>query len=75
LAQLIFVYNFIHSMLKGEKAEANPWGAATLEWTLEAPIPHGNFETVPTIYNGPHEYSNPKVKDRDWISQSEPISS
>jgi len=75
LAQLIFVYNFIHSMIKGEKAEANPWGAATLEWTLEAPIPHGNFETVPTIYNGPHEYSNPKVKDRDWISQSEPISS
>ena len=72
-SQLIFAYNFINSMINGEKAEANPWKANTLEWTLEGPIPHGNFATTPTVYNGPHEYSNPAVKDRDWIAQSEPM--
>lgn len=72
-SQLIFLYNFINSMINGEKAEANPWKANTLEWTIESPIPHGNFATTPTIYNGPHEYSNPAVKDRDWIAQSEPM--
>jgi len=72
-AQFIFLYNFLYSMKKGEKAEKNPWKAATLEWTVEAPIPHGNFAVTPTVYNSPHEYSNPKVKDKDWIAQSEPI--
>lgn len=72
-SQLIFAYNFINSIINGEKAEANPWKANTLEWTLEGPIPHGNFATTPTVYNGPHEYSNPAVKDRDWIAQSEPM--
>ncbi|MDP6575736.1 MAG: cbb3-type cytochrome c oxidase subunit I [Candidatus Peribacteraceae bacterium] len=72
-AQFIFVFNFIYSMAKGKKAEVNPWKAATLEWTVEAPIPHGNFAAVPTVYNGPHEYSHPGVSDRDWIAQSEPL--
>ena len=74
-AQCVFVVNFIYSLLKGKVAEKNPWKAATLEWTLDVPIPHGNFATVPTVYNGPHEYSHPDLKDRDWISQSEPLSS
>lgn len=71
--QLFFLYNFIDSLVRGEKAEKNPWQAATLEWTVDAPIPHGNYAVVPTVHNGPHEYSNPKVTDRDWIAQSEPI--
>ncbi|MBC8197255.1 MAG: cbb3-type cytochrome c oxidase subunit I [Candidatus Marinimicrobia bacterium] len=73
IGQLIFAINFVFSIIKGKKAEKNPWGASTLEWTVDYPIPHGNFESIPTVYNGPHEYSNPKVKNRDWISQSEKI--
>jgi len=73
IGQLIFAINFVFSIIKGKKAEKNPWGASTLEWTVDYPIPHGNFASIPTVYNGPHEYSNPKVKDRDWISQSEKI--
>jgi len=73
IGQLIFAINFVFSIIKGKKVEKNPWGASTLEWTVDYPIPHGNFESIPTVYNGPHEYSNPKVKDRDWISQSEKI--
>ena len=72
-AQGLFVLNFAYSLLKGEKAEQNPWKSATLEWTVDYPIPHGNFAVVPSVYNGPHEYSHPNVKERDWISQSEPM--
>lgn len=75
IAQVIFMINIIYSMFKGKKAEKNPWKAATLEWTVSQPIPHGNFLEIPQVYNGPHEYSNPKIKDRDWISQSEPMAS
>jgi cytochrome c oxidase subunit I len=74
IGQLIFAINFVYSIFKGRKSEKNPWGASTLEWTVDYPIPHGNFSSVPTVYNGPHEYSNPKIKGRDWISQSEKIS-
>ena len=32
-AQLVFLYNFIHSMFYGKKTEQNPWRSNTLEWT------------------------------------------
>ncbi len=41
--QLVFFYNFIRSLLRGEKAPKNPWNANTLEWTTESPPPHGNW--------------------------------
>ena len=69
--QFVFLYNFVWSMLSGVKSPANPWKVGTLEWTVPSPPPHHNFDTIPVVYNGPHEFSNPKVKDRDWISQSE----
>ena len=36
LFQLVFLWNFIHSMFYGKKAEQNPWRSNTLEWT--APV-------------------------------------
>ncbi len=71
--QILFLFNFFYSMFKGEKAGRNPWEAATLEWTVDYPVPHGNFSTPPVVKCGPHEYSNPKVKGKDWASQTEEI--
>ena len=74
--QIPFIINFVGSMWKGPKAEANPWELGTLEWTLPSPPPNYNFKEIPTVYRGPHEYSNPEVKEalgRDWISQSEEL--
>lgn len=71
--QLLFIFNFVWSMFKGKVAERNPWGASTLEWTLDAPLPHGNFAQTPTVYSRPHEYSHPSLTDTDWVPQSEPI--
>ena len=68
LAQLIFFVNFIWSLIAGKKADKNPWEANTLEWTAPSPPGHGNFETTPTVYRGPYEYSSPLVKE-DWLPQ------
>ncbi|MBI1976313.1 MAG: cbb3-type cytochrome c oxidase subunit I, partial [Candidatus Omnitrophica bacterium] len=72
LAQILFFINFFGSLFKGAKAEKNPWQANTLEWTLPSPPIHGNFETIPTVYHGPYEYSRPG-HDKDWLAQTEPL--
>lgn len=45
------------SMFKGEKASANPWGAATLEWTHTGRRPDKhNFHRTPLVTRGPYDY-------------------
>ena len=39
----------VHSLFRGQKAPANPWGAATLEWQCSSPPPHNNFDEPPTV--------------------------
>ena len=70
-AQVLFFVNFFKSMFWGAKASNNPWNVGTLEWTISSPPPHHNFDTIPVVVNGPHEYSHPKVTHKDWISQTE----
>ncbi|HEX8141876.1 MAG TPA: cbb3-type cytochrome c oxidase subunit I [Pyrinomonadaceae bacterium] len=71
-AQLIFLFNFIWSMFKGEKAGDNPWEATTLEWAIPSPPPHDNFAGIPpVVYRGPYEYSVPGAPE-DFIMQTEP---
>jgi cytochrome c oxidase subunit 1 len=56
-AQLVFVGNFFYSMFFGERADANPWEAASLEWTTASPAPHLNWGAeLPVAYRGPYEY-------------------
>lgn len=72
-AQIIFVYNFIHSMYKGKVASQNPWEVGTLEWTIPSPAPHYNFLEIPVVRCGPHEYGNPNVKGKDFQYQTEEL--
>jgi cytochrome c oxidase subunit I len=39
----------IHSLFKGKKAPANPWGGRSLEWQCASPPPHDNFSEPPTV--------------------------
>jgi cytochrome c oxidase subunit I len=76
VSQLIFVVNFFQSVFAGKKAEANPWQVGTLEWELPSPPVHHNFDVIPTVVRGPHEYANPeaiKLLGRDWLSQTEAL--
>ncbi len=66
--QAIFALNFILSLKWGKRAPQNPWEDNGLEWSLPAPAPHGNWETVPTVYRGPYEFSSPEVPE-DYLPQ------
>jgi len=72
--QLVFVYNFILSLRKGAKAEQNPWQVGTLEWTIPSPPPHHNYDEIPVVKCGPHEFGNPNLKTgRDFQYQTEEL--
>ncbi len=49
LSVLIFLFNFFRSVRAGKPAGADPWDAATLEWTIPSPPPIYNFARVPTV--------------------------
>jgi cytochrome c oxidase subunit I len=69
---LMFVFNFFYSMLKGRKVRTmNPWGANTLEWTTPINPGHGNWPgDIPEVHRWPYDYG----KDgRDHIMQTEPV--
>jgi cytochrome c oxidase subunit 1 len=68
--QIPFIYNFFWSIRKGEKVEANPWHATTIEWSAPSPPPHGNFLGTPEAYRGPYEYSVPGAA-KDFVPQYE----
>ncbi|HVG32622.1 MAG TPA: cbb3-type cytochrome c oxidase subunit I [Pyrinomonadaceae bacterium] len=71
-SQLIFLFNFLWSIFKGEKAGDNPWEATSLEWAIPSPPPHDNFAGIPpVVYRGPYEYSVPGAPN-DFIMQTEP---
>ncbi|MFT5301403.1 MAG: cytochrome c oxidase subunit 1 [Mariniblastus sp.] len=69
LVQLIFVLNFVGSMVLGPQAGRNPWNSNTLEWTAPSPPPHGNFDVQPIVRRGPYEYSYPG-RDQDFFPQT-----
>jgi cytochrome c oxidase subunit I len=46
---LLFVWNVIVSLRRGEPAGDNPWEAWTLEWATTSPPPIHNFERLPPI--------------------------
>jgi cytochrome c oxidase subunit 1 len=68
--QLLFLFNFCWSIWKGKPAEANPWQANTLEWTVPSPAPEHNYHAVPVVNHGPYEYG--VRDDKDWTAQTEP---
>ncbi len=70
-AQVVFIYNILSSIFKGEKSERNPWKSTTLEWqTAEFPPGHGNFgDELPVVYRWAYEYSVPGVED-DFVPQN-----
>jgi cytochrome c oxidase subunit 1 len=72
-AQLIFIYNFFATILRGPKADRNPWEANTLEWTADSPPPHGNWHEPPVVYRWPYDYSVPGAAE-DYIPQTVPAS-
>jgi cytochrome c oxidase subunit 1 len=72
-AQLIFLYNLIHSRFKGViPPNDNPWEGTSLEWSTATPPPHNNFgDKMPVVYHDPYQYSV-EGASADYIMQTSP---
>jgi cytochrome c oxidase subunit I len=51
LGILLFVINVLVTLHDKAQAEADPWGAATLEWATTSPPEPYNFRVIPTVYS------------------------
>jgi cytochrome c oxidase subunit 1 len=58
----IILGNLLLSARHGAVAPANPWGGATLEWSLASPPPLENWEEPPTVTKGPYDYTGMEDK-------------
>jgi cytochrome c oxidase subunit I len=72
-AQLIFLYNLIHSRFWGKPAPDNPWQATSLEWsTPSSPPPFDNFGgKLPVVYHDPYQYGI-EGSTGDYVMQDSP---
>ena len=71
--QLLFVFNFIYSALRGPKAPQNPWHSNTIEWTAPVKHIHGNWPgEIPEVHRWPYDYSKPGAEE-DYIPQTVPL--
>jgi len=67
-AQLVFLYNFIHSMYYGKKGPKNPWSSNTLEWTAEVKHIHGNWDgPIPHVHRWPYDYSKLNKDESEYV--------
>jgi cytochrome c oxidase subunit 1 len=48
------------SLIRGERAKANPWEATGLEWKTPSPPPTENFVTTPVVTQSPYAYVGPR---------------
>ena len=72
-AQLLFLFNFFHSMKYGQVATQNPWGSNTLEWTTPVKHMHGNWPgAIPEVHRWAYDYSNPDHEE-DFVPQVVPM--
>ena len=63
---LVFVFNLLRSLLKGESAGNDPWDAWTLEWSPSSPPPEYNFATIPVIKSRRPLWDLKHPEDPDW---------
>ena len=53
---IVFTYNMLASLWRGERAPANPWQSRAIEWQTTSPPPVENFPSPPVITGNPYDY-------------------
>lgn len=51
---ILMLFNLIYYRSRGAYAPSNPWKGVTLEWQIESPPTHENFEEIPEIKTPPY---------------------
>ena len=67
---VLMFWNLWHGRKHGRVVGKNPWGAATLEWTLPSPPPTHNFDEDPIVTHGPYHYDG-LIPEEDAVNESE----
>ncbi|PYO62997.1 MAG: cytochrome c oxidase subunit I, partial [Gemmatimonadetes bacterium] len=49
VAIVVFLYNVWRTRRHGQPASNDPWGGASLEWSIPSPPPVYNFSVIPTV--------------------------
>jgi len=71
--QIVFLWNFFHSIFYGKRSVQNPWRSTTLEWTAPVEHIHGNWPgELPEVHRWPYDYSKPGFEE-DFIPQNIPF--
>jgi cytochrome c oxidase subunit 1 len=53
----LLLVNLFRGLLWGEPFSGNPWGGATLEWSVATPPPTENFAEEPVVTHGPYDFT------------------
>ena len=61
---------FTYSLVTGEKAANDPWGARGLEWEIPSPPPTENFTVTPVVTAGTHQV-RPEPGGRHCLTHAE----
>ena len=64
---LLLLVNVASSVRRGRIAGANPWDAATLEWSVPSPPPPYNFAVIPRVASG-HPLWEDQLKESEQRS-------
>ena len=56
IGMLILLFAIVSSWRSGVPATSNPWGAKTLEWQTETPVPLENFPVLPVVTGDFYDY-------------------
>ena len=63
---IVFVFNLLWSLFKGEPAGNDPWDAWTLEWSTTSPPPEYDFATLPVVKSRRPLWDLKHPEDPDW---------
>jgi cytochrome c oxidase subunit 1 len=70
---LVFLYNLIVSVRRGEASGDDPWDARTLEWVMPSPPPVHNFDEVPVVTHRDEFWHRKYAEDEAGIAIPIPI--
>jgi len=70
---LVFVYNIWRTRRHGVSAGPDPWGGATLEWSIPSPPPPHNFDVIPTVTSRLPLWSQTQLRAIPQGAEDQPI--